>query len=82
MDPAPDAFAPPAVGWTPVSSRLATARRITLVLAYVVVVAVGVALAWTPLPRGWLIGYAVAALSVLVWAWWIIGRRVRSFGYE
>lgn len=81
MDPAADAFAPPSVGWTPVSSRLATARRITLVLAYVVVVAVGVALAWTPLPRGWLIGYAVAALLVLVWAWWIIGRRVRSFGF-
>lgn len=81
MDPSADAFAAPASGWTPVSPRLATARRLTLCLVYVVVLAGGVLLAFTALPRGWIAVYAVAALAVFVWVWWIIGRRVRSFGY-
>ena len=81
MDSAADAFAPPAAGWTPVSSRLATARRITLLLAYVLVIAGGALLVLSPLPLVWVVAYAVAALGVLVWVWWIIGRRVRSFGY-
>lgn len=81
MDPGADAFAPPTTGWTPVSPRLATARRLTLVLAYALVVAGGVVLVFSPLPRGWIAAYAVAAVVVFAWAWWIIGRRVRSFGY-
>ena len=73
MDSSADAFAPPVAGWIPVSPRLATARRVTLVLVYVLVIAGGVVL--------WLVVYAVAALAAFVWTWWIIGRRVRSFGY-
>ena len=81
MDQAADAFAPPEVGWTPVSSRLAIARRITLLLAYLAVVGGGVILAMSPLHRAWLVAYVAIAVVAFVWIWWIIGRRVRSFGY-
>lgn len=81
MDSSADAFAPPVAGWIPVSPRLATARRVTLVLVYALVIAGGVVLALTPLPVLWLVVYAIAALAAFVWTWWIIGRRVRSFGY-
>jgi membrane protein YdbS with pleckstrin-like domain len=81
MDQSADAFAPPAAGWIPVSPRLATARRITLALGYLLVVAGGVVLALSPLATVWLVAYAAAALLAFVWAWWIIGRRVHSFGY-
>lgn len=81
MDRAADAFAPPAAGWTPVSPRLATARRIVLALDYLLVVAGGVAIAVSPIPRAWLVAYAVLAVIVFAWVWWLIGRRVRSFGY-
>jgi hypothetical protein len=64
-----------------VSPRLATARRITLLLAYAVVVLGGVLVALSPLATAWLLVYVGLAAGVLVWSWWIIGRRVRSFGY-
>lgn len=69
-------------GWTPVSPRLITARRIVLLLSYLVVAAVVVALFVIPDVPRW-VAYVVlgAALVVLVWLWWLIGRRVRSFGY-
>lgn len=81
MDPTADAFAPPEAGWSPVSSRLASARRLTLLMAYVPVVAGGVILAVAPLPRVWVTAYGALALVAFAWAWWLIGRRVRSFGY-
>ncbi len=81
MDPAADAFAPPAAGWTPVSPRLATARRIVLVLEYLLVVGGAVAIALSSLSVGWLVAYVVLAVVAFVWIWWIIGRRVSSFGY-
>jgi membrane protein YdbS with pleckstrin-like domain len=74
-----DPFAAP--DWVPVSPRLASARRIVLALEYLLIVAGGVAIAISPLGLGWLIAYVVAALVAFVWAWWLIGRRVRSFGY-
>jgi membrane protein YdbS with pleckstrin-like domain len=64
-----------------VSPRLATARRITLLLAYAVVVLGGVLVALSPLAIAWLLVYVAIAAIVLMWSWWIIGRRVRSFGY-
>ncbi|MFM9135173.1 MAG: PH domain-containing protein [bacterium] len=76
-----DAFSPPLTGWTRISPRLATARRLTLVLAYALVVAAGIALALSPLPKAWLVAYAAAALLALGWAWWLIGRRVASYGF-
>lgn len=68
-------------GWVPVSPRLATARRVTLLLEYLLVIAGGVGIAISPLATGWLVAYAVLAVVALVWIWWLIGRRVRSFGY-
>lgn len=69
-------------GWTPVSSRLISARRVTLLLVYLLVVAAIVVLFLLPDVPRW-VAYAVtgAAIVVLVWMWWLIGRRVRSFGY-
>jgi uncharacterized protein len=71
-----------AEGWTPVSAKLTSARRLSLVLVYVLVVAGVVALAVVPsVPRVWAVVAAVVAVIVFVWGWWLIGRRVRSFGY-
>ncbi len=69
--------------WTPVSARLTTARRLSLVLAYSLVVAGVVALFLIPdVPA--IVAYvgAGAAVIVFMWLWWLIGRRVRSFGYS
>jgi membrane protein YdbS with pleckstrin-like domain len=69
-------------GWNPVSPRLTSARRLTLVLVYLLVIGAIVALflvAEVPRIIAW-IGLGVAVV-VFVWLWWLIGRRVRSFGY-
>jgi len=69
-------------GWTPVSARLITAWRLELVLAYVLVLAAVVALFLVPrVPRSLAWIGADAALVVFVWLWWLLGRRVRSYGY-
>jgi len=68
--------------WVPVSPRLVTARRITLGLAYVLVVAGLVVLFMLPDVPPVLRWVAIgAAIVVFVWLWWLIGRRVRSFAY-
>lgn len=80
------AFRPPGDAWVPVSAKLATARRVTLALGYVIVavvlVALGVATVSIPgFPPAVVAVAAAVALLVFVWAWWLIGRRVGSFGY-
>lgn len=71
-----------AEGWTPVSPRLIGARRVTLGLVYVLVIAGIVALfVVAAVPRGFAWAGLVVALVAFVWSWWLIGRRVRSFGY-
>lgn len=76
-----DAFAPPAEAWNPVSPKLATARRITMVLVMGLLLVGLVLLALVPEVRtGALIAVGVW-LVALIWMWWLIGRRVRSFGY-
>ena len=69
-------------GWTAVSPRLITARRISLALTYVVVIVAVVILLVVPDIPVW-VPVAVGAVGVatFVWLWWLIGRRVRSFGY-
>lgn len=69
-------------GWTAVSPRLVTARRISLALTYLIVVAVIVVLLVVPDIPVW-VPALVAGIGVVtfVWLWWLIGRRVRSFGY-
>lgn len=69
-------------GWTPVSPKLISARRVALGLSYLLVVVAIVALFVVPgVPRWAAVVAVVAALVVFVWLWWLIGRRVRSFGY-
>lgn len=68
--------------WSPVSGKLVTARRMTLGLVYVLVVIGIVALVLIPdVPPVVPAIAAVAAVVVFGWLWWLIGRRVRSFGY-
>ncbi len=75
------AFAAPQGAWTPVSPRLATARRALLMMTLIPFVIGGIVLGALGLVPLWIALYAVAVIVFLVWAWWIIGRRVRSFGY-
>lgn len=82
MDTQVDAvFSPPGERWQPVSLRLATARR--LVLAAVVLPIAGIALAGVASGEATLIAGVVLAVALLGlgWGWWLIGRRVRSYGY-
>lgn len=68
--------------WTSVSPRLITARRVSVSLVYVIVVGVIVALFLIPrVPGPVAIAVVVAAVATYVWLWWLVGRRVRSFGY-
>jgi uncharacterized protein len=76
-----DAFAPPGEAWNPVSPRLATARRITMVLAMVLVLAGIGLLGLAPDARPASVILAGVWLVAVIWMWWLIGRRVRSFGY-
>jgi membrane protein YdbS with pleckstrin-like domain len=76
------AFAPPGEAWRPVSPRLATARRIVLLLVALPIIAGVVLLAGSgALAPLWVALLVLAAVIGLGWAWWLIGRRVRSFGY-
>ena len=77
-----DPFRPADDAWVRVSPALARVRRISLLLSYVVVLAVVIALLLIPgVPR--LIPWIVAGVAVaaFIWAWWLVGRRVRSWGY-
>ena len=68
--------------WTPVSPKLIVARRVTLALVYVLVVAGAVILFVTATPRWVAVLVSVVASVFFMWMWWLIGRRVRSFGYS
>ncbi len=76
-----EAFAPPGEAWRPVSPRLATARRITMVLLMLALLVVLAALAIVPEARLVAVGLLGVWVVALAWMWWLIGRRVRSFGY-
>jgi uncharacterized protein len=73
-------FDPPDVQWWSPSPRLAAARRVTVcgplglfaVLAAVLAAVVG---------AGWLWIVAAALLAGAAWAWGVIGRQVRAWGY-
>lgn len=68
--------------WVRVSPKLVTARRIVLAIGALPVVAVVVLLALLPdVPVTIAAITAVAAIAVFIWAWWLIGRRVRSYAY-
>jgi uncharacterized protein len=73
-------FAPAGEPWVRVSPKLATLRRLLMVLAGGAVtlaasVAVGLAVVW--------LGAVVLVVGILgmVWGWVVVGRAVRSWGY-
>ena len=80
--PVADAFMPPGESWNRVSPKLATAYRISLGIGALLAVAVAVGLSFIPdMPR-WVVAVLLLMIAVItVWAWWLVGRRVRSWGY-
>lgn len=68
--------------WVRVSGKLVTARRIVLTLSSLPIVA-ALVLVWvlTDLPTAVSVIGAGVGVVVFVWAWWLIGRRVRSYAY-
>lgn len=77
-----EAFAPPSETWVRVSPKLITARRITLGLGSLLEVAVLIVLWLIPGIPTWIAAVATAIVVIgFIWAWWLIGRRVRSYGY-
>lgn len=76
-----DAFAPPGEAWNPVSPKLATARRITMVLLMLLLLAGVVLLGFVPGARSVALVLSGVWVVAVIWMWWLIGRRVRSFGY-
>lgn len=68
--------------WVRVSTKLIAARRVVLVLGELPVLAIVAALFLIPaVPNifGWTV--VVLGLVSLIWLWWLIGRRVRSYAY-
>jgi membrane protein YdbS with pleckstrin-like domain len=83
MNEMDDVFAPATQQWVPVSAKLALARRLVLLVVLLPLAVVGVVVALVAGVPGWVpAAVAVVALGVGVWLWWLIGRRVRSYGYS
>ena len=73
-------FDPPGEPWVRVSPRLATVRRIGLLVVWVPLGALLVVVLW--LVQAWLGALAaLVALVGLAWVWAVVGRTVRSWGY-
>jgi uncharacterized protein len=73
-------FDPPGEPWVRVSPRLATVRRIGLVLGWLPLAAFAVVVLWLVHDWAGLLAAVVAAV-VLGWSWLVVGRTVRSWGY-
>jgi membrane protein YdbS with pleckstrin-like domain len=67
--------------WVRVSPKLVTARRIVLGISMLPIIAVVVVLFILPIPAFIPVIAALAGLVFFIWAWWLIGRRVRSYAY-
>jgi uncharacterized protein len=75
-----DPFAPADAPWVRVSPRLATLRRLILVGVGGLLLLVAAALA--AVARWWLgAAVLVSGVALLAWAWVVVGRAVRSWGY-
>ena len=73
-------FDPPGEPWVRVSPRLATLRRLLLVvIGATASAAAGVLLGFVALWLGLVVG--IAGLAGVAWGWRIVGRAVRSWGY-
>jgi membrane protein YdbS with pleckstrin-like domain len=76
------AFAPPQENWVRVSPKLITARRITLGMGALLEIAVLITLWLLPGVPMWVAAVATAVVVIsFIWSWWLIGRRVRSYGF-
>ncbi len=76
-----DAFGPPGVAWTPVSARLADVRR-TVLVALALPLTVGVFLGMGLLSSWrWALVPVAGGAALIGWAWWLVGRNTRSWGY-
>jgi membrane protein YdbS with pleckstrin-like domain len=75
-----DLFAPPVGTWQRVSPKLATIRRILILVPTGILLVVGVVLLLLP---PWWSGAVVIVLSLAValWGWTWAGRNQRSWGY-
>jgi hypothetical protein len=73
-------FDPPDVQWWSPSPRLAAARRLTTCGPLALLAVLGGVLA-VVLDVGWLWIAAAGLLALAVWAWLLIGRQVRAWGY-
>ena len=73
-------FEPAGVSWSPVSTRLATARRITPVIVAAIPAALLAIAAIASGARWPWVGVGVL-VALVAWAWWLIGRQTRSIGY-
>lgn len=77
-----DLFAPPGAAWRGVSPKLALVRRILVALwATVVLVLLLIAQLLTSWPWVGFAAVSLLVLSVTGWAWWLIGRSTRRWGY-
>ena len=77
-----DPFRPADDAWVRVSPALVRVRRISLLLTYVLVLAGVVVLLLIPVVPRLIPGIGAAvAVVVFIWIWWLVGRRVRSWGY-
>jgi hypothetical protein len=75
-----DAFeTPPGRTWSRVSPRLARMRRVVLFALLVPLAGVVVGVAFASTVAALAIG--VAGVVLLVWAWFAVGRNLRSWGY-
>ena len=77
---AAEPFDPPEVEWTRVSARLASARRI-VTCGPLLLLAAALAILGIVVDTTWVTVAAVVPLAVAAWAWWVVGRQVRSWGY-
>jgi membrane protein YdbS with pleckstrin-like domain len=73
-------FDPPDVQWWSPSPRLAAARRLTTCGPLALLAVLGGVLA-VVLDVGWLWIAAAGLLALAGWAWLLIGRQVRAWGY-
>lgn len=82
MESIDDTFRPQSEQWVRLSEKLVTVRRLTqAVVSGVILIVIVVVWFATNMPA-WLGAALLAALlAVTVWSWWLIGRRVRSYGY-
>ena len=78
--PGLEPFDPNGVTWTPVSPRLAGARRVIATSGLLLLAAV-FAVPAVVLERPWMFVLPGAVVAVGIWSWLVIGRQVRAMGY-